>query len=99
MGRRYDASYILDDQRSPIVSDHAAFAAMSDEAKTVAITEPCENGFKVKTIFVGFDQSDGDEDEPVVFQTTAGLANESWYVDAYPTWQQAEEGHKETVEH
>jgi hypothetical protein len=94
-----DASYILDDQRRPVVSDHAAFAAMSDEAKTVAVTELGDNGFKVKTFFVGFDQSDGDEDEPLVFQTMAGLSEESWYVDAYPTWQQAEEGHKETVEH
>ena len=89
--------YALDAKRRVIPATQEQFEAMPDEAKLVNETTVGE--VTVVTEFLGYDNSDGEEAEPLVFQTFLRLPRGERQGGCFATWAEAAADHRRTVEH
>jgi len=89
--------FILEGHKAVPCDDLLAWANWFETAdRKVAKTE-LPNDVKVSTVFLGLDRSYGQK-VPLLFETMVFGGTLDQEMERYPTWQDAEEGHKRWVE-
>jgi hypothetical protein len=96
--------YILDENRQPIPvleEEWAAWSRSHHVRRGHVATSVLGNGYEVITSFDGSVQADEDRDgAPLLFHTLVIMPMpDDLYVDAYPTREAAEAGHRKWVQH
>jgi hypothetical protein len=93
--------YVLDAHRRPLrVSHHEWMAWCNSNPETLVAETDLGDGWRVITSFYGAVQPEEDKENTApLFWTLVIMANcDDDSVDAYPTWDAAEAGHREVVE-
>ncbi len=66
--------------------------------KTKHVDDEMVDGKRVSTVWLGINHAMDDEATPLIFETMVFDGKGEIYCQQFPTWQMAEEGHKEAVE-
>lgn len=97
LGHPDDAEYyVLDAKRRVVPATQERFEAMPDEAKLVGKTEIGDA--TIVTEFLGYDNSDGEDALPLVFQTFIDTLRGQVAGACFATWAEAAADHRRTVE-
>ena len=97
LGHPDDAAYyVLDPKRRVVPATQERFEAMPDDEKIVGETKIGDT--TIATEFLGYDNSGGDEGEPLVFQTFIRTLQGEQAGECFATWAEAAADHRRTVE-
>ncbi len=66
----------------------------NDQDRRVA--QSIRGGIRISTVFLMIDHGFGSDDRPILFETMVFGGEHDEYTRRYATWEEAEEGHRET---
>ena len=90
--------YILDARRRVVPADLMTWVQWFEQVEQRVVAKDEVEGVSVSTVFLGVDHRFGGKGPPLLFETMTFGPYGSEIVDRYSSWDDAETGHRATVD-